>query len=536
MVDGYLFAGGNNGRYSESLDFEGGSISFYACKVKFPKNKSNNGTENSNVVPLSDPLTVKVTRADDADYTLQATGAFINRIESNGNAYSTGTPYAFSKNSQGGNSTLTYTIDISDDYGNRVFFNITQAPKDTFEVYLYSRYDEEEHKCWEVDKLKGIIFNTQGTLYTDDNNSVYMLTDYGVNGESGSSPDFFNSSYSSYVRDEGGASISGSYNFNENITYRLISSNGVTREGDTTEYALYELTPFSKLSRATNYNSSGGPARMPGHIRFIRDVQIGINYNSYATVTAYYGSSTLQLVDPVVTYVSVQGKEDDEGHGTGEYDPPYYIINFFENDNVEFNKYTANGSYLMSDTKPNSGTSTVPVDGGIHISYAEFSSTPVSSLKFSRYFNPYGYFEGWGLEFSRYEWEYDLNHNPTATYECWFRKEGNDGHKIIRVKSAYGANVEYITDEADLQNAEYYPESTASIDIMISPYTESSNFLVDDGYYPALSLVLGKSLFTSNGNNHVLKNNISVDIETEDRGTVSFYVTAVLNLTTVSST
>jgi hypothetical protein len=241
-------------------------------------------------------------------------------------------------------------------------------------------------------------------------------------------------------------------------------------------------------------------------------------------------------VDPVVTYVSVREKEDDEGHGTGEYYPPHYIINFFENDNIEFNKYTANGSYLMSDTKPNSGTSTVPVDGGIHISYAEFSSTPVSSLKFSMYFNPYGYFEGWGLEFSRYEWEYDLNHNPTATYECWFRKEGNDGHKIIRVKSAYGANVEYITDEADLQNAEYYPESTASIDIMISPYTESSNFLVDDGYYPALSLVLGKSLFTSNGNNHVLKNNISVDIETEDRGTVSFYVTAVLNLTTVSST
>lgn len=536
MVDGYLFAGGNNGRYSESLDFEGGSISFYACKVKFPKNKSNNGTENSNVVPLSDPLTVRVTRADTSDYALQATGAFINRIESNGNAYSTGTPYAFSKNSQGGNSTLTYTIDISDDYGNRVFFNITQAPKDTFEVYLYSRYDEENHKCWETDKLKGIIFNTQGTLYTDDNNSVYMLTDYGVNGESGSSPDFFNSSYSSYVRDEGGASISGSYNFNENITYRLIYSSGVTREGDTTEYALYELTPFSKLSRATNYSSSGGPARMPGHIRFIRDVQIGINYNSYATVTAYYGSSTLQLVDPVVTYVSVREKEDDEGHGTGEYYPPHYIINFFENDNIEFNKYTANGSYLMSDTKPNSGTSTVPVDGGIHISYAEFSSTPVSSLKFSRYFNPYGYFEGWGLEFSRYEWEYDLNHNPTATYECWFRKEGNDGHKIIRVKSAYGANVEYITDEADLQNAEYYPESTASIDIMISPYTESSNFLVDDGYYPALSLVLGKSLFTSNGNNHVLKNNILVDIETEDRGTVSFYVTAVLNLTTVSST
>ena len=106
----------------------------------------------------------------------------------------------------------------------------------------------------------------------------------------------------------------------------------------------------------------------------------------------------------------------------------------------------------------------------------------------------------------------------------------------MRVKSSYGADVLNVESEDDLVPVDYYPESTSSIDINIAPYTESSDFFVEDGRYPALSLILPKSLFTSNGNNHVLKNNISVDIVTEDRGTVSFYVDAVLNLTTVSST
>ena len=538
MLNGYLFAGGSNSTYTRDIDYDGGSLGFYVCQVKFPKNNSNNATPDASVIPMADAeLTIRVTSASTSDYTFSKKYAFVNRIDQ-GSATSTGEYWEFEKYSQGGSDTLYYTIEISDTYGNKVSFDVIQQPKDTFKVYLYSRYAEEDHMCYEVDRLKGIIFNTQGTLYTDDNNSVYMLTDYGVGGETGESPNFFNSSSTYSVKDETGASISGTYNFTERMEARLIFESGISRENDSTDYALYELTPYSKLSRATSYSSSGGPARMPGHIRFTRNIYIGINYNSYTSVTAYYGSSTLQLVDPVKTYVSLQEKEDEEGNGTGTYYDPVYLINFNENDNEEFNKYTANGSYLMSDTRPNSGTSVIPVDGGIHISYAEFASTPASSLKFSRYFNDYGYFEGWGLEFSRYEWEYNAQHEPTATYECWFRKTGNDGHKLMYVKSAYGANVLLVTSDDDLRTVDYYPESTASIDINIAPYTEypGTRFSVDDDYYPGLSLILGKSQFTSNGNNHVLKNNISIEIDTEDRGTVTFYVDAVLNLTTVSST
>ena len=537
MLDGYLFTGNDNQTYSRYLSYDGDSTQFYACKVKFPKTNSNDDTEDARLIPIEGHLTVKVTDASSSDYDFSKIGSFVDRTDQ-GQATTTGELWEFTKDSQGGSSTLYYTVEISDDYDNKVSFDIIQEPKDTFKVYLYSHYDEEEHICYESDRLKGIIFNTQGTVYigNDNGDSIYMLTDYGVNGETGYSPNFFNSSYTYSVRDENGASISGTYNFSENMDYRLMSSEGIHRENDSTSYALYELTPFSKLIRATNYNSSGGPARMPGHIRFIRTVQIGINDNSYTEVTAYYGSSTLQLVNPAKTYVSVKEKEDEDGYGTGEYYDPNYIINFYENDNEEFNKYTANGSYLMSDTRPNSGTSVIPVDGGIHISYAEFTSTPADSLKFSKYFNKYGYFEGWGLEFSRYEWEFDDQYQPVPTYECWFRESGNDGYKIMRVKSSYGADVLNVESEDDLVPVDYYPESTSSIDINIAPYTESSDFFVEDGRYPALSLILPKSLFTSNGNNHVLKNNISVDIVTEDRGTVSFYVDAVLNLTTVSST
>lgn len=501
MIDGTIYVG----TCSTSLDvfsYNGGTAQHYICQVKLAKTSSSNIEIIDNLLELE-------------EYSIQpAVGnQIINNVVLNPSSSAarwSGRTYTitYPENSETYEQNYRYTI--KDDYGNLVSILGSVGVKDQFEVGLYSSYDSTNNTVSENDRLSYVLFSAGGRQMSP----VYLLTDYGINGESGEVP-YLSSSVSSYsnpIRDESGTSLIGgtssyygSYSVDERV---LITTSPIRVTKDGKEYMLYKITMTSKVSSVTYQSSFNTVASVPHK----RDISLHINYYSYATVTAYYGISYLQLKKPAPSFAHQYYDEE-----TGNPGVVYYYEYRDDEDSGELEKYTRSGSYLVSNTRPKSqsGSSySFNIANKLLVSYSELGS---ETAKYGDDFNTLGYYSGWMIEVVRKEWIASGNNvSPT----------------ISQISSTYTLTAEGACDIDTGMNQE--------IDIgdglVYVSYYDKSGFATcyDGNSEVGIIFELPASRFNNkSGQNYELKNSIPITVAYPDTSwdSLTFSVDMILDFT-----
>ena len=496
MIDGTVYVG----TYSTSLDsfsYEGGSAQHYICQVKLAK------TANSNIEVIDNLLELVV---DSIQPTVG--GQVINNVVSNPSntaARWSGRTYTVAYPENNDTYSHNYRYTIKDDYGNSVSILGSVGVRDQFEVGLYSSYDSTNNTVSESDRLSYVLFSAGGKQMS----TVYLLTDYGVNGEYGQTP-YLSSSTSSYsnpIRDESGASLIGgnssyygSYSVNERVT---VSSSPIRVTKDGKEYMLYSIVMTSKVSSVTYQSSFNTVASVPHK----RDITLHINYSSYATVTAYYGVCYLQLKKPAPSFVSV-----------GENSVVYYYEFRSDEDSGELEKYTRSGSYLVSNTRPRtqSGSSySFNIENKLLVSYSELGS---ETAKYGDNFSTLGYYSGWMIEVIRKEWTASGN---------------NVSPSPVQLNSTYTLTAEGACDIDTGMNQELQlPDGEL---VWVSEYDRSGNATCYNGNSEVgIIFELPASRFNNkSGQNYELKSAIPITVGYPDTSwdNLTFYVDMILDFT-----
>ena len=496
MIDGSVYVG-TISTMLDSFSYEGGSAQHYICQVKLAK------TANSNIEVIDNLLELVV---DSIQPTVG--GQVINNVVSNPSSTAarwSGRTYTVAYPENNDTYSHDYRYTIKDDYGNSVSILGSVGVRDQFEVGLYSSYDSTNNTVSESDRLSYVLFSAGGKQMS----TVYLLTDYGVNGEYGQTP-YLSSSTSSYsnpIRDESGASLIGgnssyygSYSVNERVT---VSSSPIRVTKDGKEYMLYSIVMTSKVSSVTYQSSFNTVASVPHK----RDITLHINYSSYATVTAYYGVCYLQLKKPAPSFVSV-----------GENSVVYYYEFRSDEDSGELEKYTRSGSYLVSNTRPRtqSGSSySFNIENKLLVSYSELGS---EVAKYGDNFNALGYYSGWMIEVVRKEWTASGN---------------NVSPSPVQLNSTYTLTAEGACDidtgmnqELQLPNGEL---------VWVSEYDRSGNATCYLGNSEVgIIFELPASRFNNkSGQNYELKSAIPITVGYPDTSwdNLTFYVDMILDFT-----
>lgn len=475
MVDGYIFVGEVN--YSSYLtnyySHTGYNAQNYICQVKLSRSSSED-------IQVMVDTTLNVVSAD----IKPREGVFNNAIGMNPSqsaAIYTGREYNFNLPENYGSYDQTYTTIIEDGYGNKVTLQHIVQAKDAFKVELYSRL--MQNKRDEIDpssKIERLVFKANGEVEGD----VYLITDYGVNGETGYYPYVAsnNSTYSNPLREISGINLScSSYSMSDKISE---IRSGEVCYLDGTEYRLYKLNLNSRLSNIVTSVVNNPAHRTP----FWRNYTLAINGSSQVTVPAYYGVCYLQLTNLVKSFAEVA-----ENNGK-----PYYWYEFRDPEEAsELEKYTRAGTYLTSNTRPSSSTAssyTFTMNNEIRIVYSELDS---SVSRYSADWDKLGYYSAWRIEATKSEWKFSGNIPSLVDKNVCYTL---DGENVCEYDDSMNQEIEI--------NGNYHYVSAYTIGTTAKKESNEEN-----SYKTGIVFQLEKNRFTSNGQNYTLKPDIPINVK-----------------------
>ena len=351
--NGTIFLGDNT-LSNSYLSYNTNSFTIYVCSVLL--------TDTLEEEPL--PCTIELSGAGANFYTTAS-------LNQSSNYYGYPLTINLPENNSYDNTYGPYTLKITDSYGNSVTKSYYKEPNNAFEVILV---DEDGVQVTET------AFSTSGISLPP--NTLYILTDAPTN----LSASFSLSGTISTTN------IGSSRSASSKIS--VDTSNPSTFSFGGKEYTAYEVTSIS--NKIISYYAYGNfnAATGFGHITYTTNLQIcmycngGYSYSDY--FVGHNGYCEVSLSGPFVTYLSTGDSSCGVDFSTDE-------------TTTERDKYNTSGSYFMANVKPRS-SNYYYVDNNMYVIYVERDPKKYDTT--DRPFNTYGYYAGFKLNITRYEYVY----------------------------------------------------------------------------------------------------------------------------------
>lgn len=504
-INGYGYVGSKTGQ-SYSVDYTGGTITLYIFGFGLPTTGDFNDRDNSNIKISSDKLSVTSTLEF-------VTGSFVDKVTNpttTSGAGTSGWMYSFTVPENTGTYTSTYYVNVEDTYGNSVAIPIYSSPRNSFNVRFFKTCSSGILS----NETRNVIFSASGEQRGD----LYLATDDLAGTYT---PTIVNSYYSPSIQTSSGERIGGSTHLVNSVkSYELVSTSATVSGEGSDKYRVFKVTLRSYVSQYTSSTANiltNPLASSP----FYNGMDVGINSNSYKTLTCYHGSCSIQLTQPAVTYLSV--RKDESGTETFM----DYIPEFRQGDNTEYDKYTSSGSFLLSNNKPKSTTTyskTYLMDNSVNISYSEQGS--LGESKYEAKFDDYGYYCGWKILIVRREWfeeggslvvknlEVDSGLHPTITT-----------NSAAAIDTSMNMEKEYynFTPESELLFVAFY--SVGPTALSTDPPVGSSDPTI------GVLMVHKKAEFRQNGKNYTLTSPRQIKVSFTGWEDITFFVNLTLDFT-----